>query len=630
MATYTSLSSLDTSKLAAGDVINVAYTGAAQSTTLPAGKYTLTCLGAQGGYRSSSTYGGLGGKAVGTLTLTNATKIYAYVGGSGNTGGTDGGFNGGGRRKEQNGGGGATDIRIGQDSLYARVIVAGGGGSDGGRGPNGTKPRGGGTGGGTTGGNTTASDFGTGGYGATQTGNSGGTAYVTTTQSASSTAGGFGFGGSGLKQNGGYGGAGGGGWYGGSGTTPDSSGDDDKGGGGGSGYVYTSDTASSYPSGCLLNSSYYLTDTSMSNGVQSGNGSATITVVNIAGHTYDANGGTFSDGSSKVFVTDGETVPTPSREGFVFEGWTDYKAQWVSATRMKVNGDWKPASEIFGKVDGEWKNVTKALTKIDDTWKTVYVNTNTSDSPTVEIVSWADGTDKQIAALVGAADAGQIDLVEDAGWTVGDTRKVSLSAMAKSGTYGGVSWSVGETHAAQNVELVLMHQGGVKLADGNACHFVVGMKDSLNESGYMNSSNTNSGSWDGCARRNWCNGAFRQALPETLRDIFKRANVITAKEYNSPELKTSVDYFFFPSEKEIFGAKKHSNAAEFDSADLVKWTWYATPSNRVKKLNGSNSAWWERSPQQNYPEDFCHVKNNGGADWGGADVPLGIAPCGCI
>ena len=75
MATYSSLSALDISKLAAGDVINVAYTGAAQSATLPAGKYTLTCLGAQGGYRSSSTHGGLGGKAVGTLTLTDATTI---------------------------------------------------------------------------------------------------------------------------------------------------------------------------------------------------------------------------------------------------------------------------------------------------------------------------------------------------------------------------------------------------------------------------------------------------------------------------------------------------------------------------------------------------------------------------
>ena len=623
MATYTSLSSLDISKLAAGDVINVAYTGAAQSATLPAGKYTLTCFGAQGGYRSSSTYGGLGGKAVGTLTLTNATKIYAYVGGSGNTGKANGGFNGGGKRATYNGGGGATDIRIGTDSLYARVIVAGGGGSDGGT------SKGGGTGGGTTGGNTTATSYGTGGYGATQTGNSGGTAYVTTTQSASSTAGGFGFGGSGLHANGGYGGAGGGGWYGGAGTTPDSSGDDDKGGGGGSGYVYTSSTASSYPTGCLLNSSFYLSDTSMSNGVQSGNGSISITVVNIAEHTYDANGGTFPDGSSKVIVADGETVPTPSREGFVFEGWTDYKAQWMSATRMKVNGDWKPASEIFGKVDGEWKTVVKSSTKVDGTWKTVFVNTNNADdSPTVEIVSWANGTDEQIAALVAAADAGQIDLVEDAGWAVGDTRKVSLSAMAASGTYDGVSWGVGETHAAQNVELVLMHQGGVKLADGNTCHFVVGMKDSLNESGYMNGSNTNSGSWNGCARRSWCNGAFRQALPDTLRPIFKRMQTITAETYNGTTLKTSTDYFALPAEYEVHGKLNYSNSTE--AASLVQFTWYATQTNRRKKRNGDFAWWWERSPNERTSTYFCVVTNSGAAGSTDASATRGLSPFGCI
>lgn len=52
-----------------------------------------------------------------------------------NTAGTAG-FNGGGEGKIGNGGGsmsggggGASDIRIGTDSLYARIIVAGGGGS---------------------------------------------------------------------------------------------------------------------------------------------------------------------------------------------------------------------------------------------------------------------------------------------------------------------------------------------------------------------------------------------------------------------------------------------------------------------------------------------------------------------
>ena len=80
---------------------------------------------------------------------------------------------------------------------------------------------------------------------------------------------------------------GGGGWYGGaSGQVIGCA------GGGGPGYVYTSSTASSYPSGCLLNSSYYLSNaatyagntsfTSTSGGTEtghSGNGYARITLV---------------------------------------------------------------------------------------------------------------------------------------------------------------------------------------------------------------------------------------------------------------------------------------------------------------------------------------------------------------
>ena len=105
-------------------------------------------------------------------------------------------------------------------------------------------------GGGTSGG-TATQKYGSGGGGGTQTaGGAGGR----------DNAGTFGQGGQGLSRSSGQGGAGGGGWYGGGGSYPDDSSDDDRGGGGGSGYVYTSSTAYKYPSGCLLNSSYYLTD----------------------------------------------------------------------------------------------------------------------------------------------------------------------------------------------------------------------------------------------------------------------------------------------------------------------------------------------------------------------------------
>lgn len=249
------LTSAIPNKIKAGDILNCPYSGSAKSITLPKGKYRLECWGAQGGYRNSTNYGGKGGYSAGTITLMEKTLIYLYSGGAGNTGKAAGGFNGGGKRQSYNGGGGGSDIRIGTDSLYARVIVAGGGGSDGNPSKTGMY------GGGTTGGSTTQS-YGTGGYGGTQTGVSS-SSWQTTSQSTSTTTqagayAGFGFGGNGIARDSGYGGAGGGGWYGGSGAYPDGSGDDDRGGGGGSGYMYTASSASYYPSGCLLNSQYYL------------------------------------------------------------------------------------------------------------------------------------------------------------------------------------------------------------------------------------------------------------------------------------------------------------------------------------------------------------------------------------
>jgi len=255
--------------------------------------------------------------------LTEKTLIYLYSGGAGNTGKTNGGFNGGGKRSGYNGGGGASDIRIGTDSLYARIIVAGGGGSDG------ATSRTGMYGGGVTGGSSSES-YGTGGYGGTQTGVSE-SSWQTRSQSSSLTAqagaySGFGFGGNGIYYAQGYGGAGGGGWYGGSGTYPDGSNDDDKGGGGGSGYVYTSSTASNYPSGCLLNSQYYLENattlagntaftspTGTSETGHTGDGYIRITVIEVnSGNIFFKD----SDGTwleqKQIFVNTGASSIIPS------------------------------------------------------------------------------------------------------------------------------------------------------------------------------------------------------------------------------------------------------------------------------------------------------------------------------
>ena len=236
------------------DIMDFNYTGSTQSKTLKPGTYTIECWGGQGG-SYGSYIGGYGGYSKGTITLTKATTIYISVGGAGSSSSTTAGFNGGGTGiSSGRGGGGATDVRIGQNSLYARVIVAGGGGGAGVISAN-ANPCG--CGGGEYGGdgyyNNTTGSYTTGqnrcGGSASQT--AGGITWSTGTQAT------FGQGGNAS----GYScGGGGGGWYGGGGAYDSDSDSDGRWGGGGSGYVYTSSTAKNYPNGCLLNSTHYLTN----------------------------------------------------------------------------------------------------------------------------------------------------------------------------------------------------------------------------------------------------------------------------------------------------------------------------------------------------------------------------------
>ena len=251
MATYDLTSSIPSaSTIKAGDILNCPYSGNKITLTLPAGTYKLQTWGAEGGENPNNEgTPGKGGYSEGTLTLTKETTVYLYVGGKGSYGtSTCGGFNGGGISSGRKtnvangaGGGGGTDIRIGSDSLYARIIVAGGGGASG----NGTNANSiAGNGGGETGEDGT----GTGkcGTGGTQT-----TAGKFAGGSSDNDPADFGKGGGG--PNGTIGCGGGGGWYGGGfGTRTNGA------AGGGSGYVYTAATAANYPSGCLLTSALYL------------------------------------------------------------------------------------------------------------------------------------------------------------------------------------------------------------------------------------------------------------------------------------------------------------------------------------------------------------------------------------
>lgn len=242
---------------------------------------------------------------------------------------------------------------------------------------------------------------------------------------------------------------------------------------------------------------------------------------------------------------------------------------------------------------------------------------------TLKIVSWASGTDAELKKMLDAHYAGKIDIHDY--WSVGDERTVSLSAMAATG--------VGESHVAQNVTIVLTHAGGKTLADGTTeCAFQWDLKNFLangtsNESGYMNSSNTNVGGWKNCARRNWCNSTFYNSIAAGFRALLKQFINKTSAGSRSATIEETTDWTALRAEIEVFGTASYSKAGE---GSQVKY--YETSANRVKKAGNSGSAsnWWERSPYYSDSEFFCRVTTSAFSDAAGAGSTLGIAPFGCI
>ena len=203
----------------AGDRIICDCIGEGTRFKLYAGEYKIRCTGGQGSHRSKYRYCSKGGYSEGILNNPRGTYAYAYVGGSGiysasylgasfvQTTHPTNSFNGGGNPSSYSeastggeAGGGGTDLRIGTDSLYARIIVAGGAGGSG------KFESYGGAGGGTSG----NSPYNNGAYAGTNYGP--GTQSSAGAGSDTTISGGFGYGGNGVSENSGFGGAGGGGW----------------------------------------------------------------------------------------------------------------------------------------------------------------------------------------------------------------------------------------------------------------------------------------------------------------------------------------------------------------------------------------------------------------------------------
>lgn len=268
----------------------------------------------------------------------------------------------------------------------------------------------------------------------------------------------------------------------------------------------------------------------------------------------------------------------------------------------------------------------------------------------LQIVTFADGTDAQIKAMIDAHYAGSIDISEH--WNVGDTRNISISAISAA--------TGGEAHVAQTMPLVILGFNQDKLAtsingiDRAAvtvkCKYALGSSGS-SEAGYIwGSSRTlqNSDVWSNNPRRSWLNSTFYNALPSYVRELIRPVMKRQKTDHTGTGYTDASETIWFPSESEMYGAYNTnsgytSNVSETllingPSGKTNMYSYYNTTTNRTgddyynnNGSKGSNRAYaWLMSPAVRYYGDYgyywCRVNTDSYASSYGGSSPCGVSP----
>lgn len=213
------------------------------------------------------------------------------------------------------------------------------------------------------------------------------------------------------------------------------------------------------------------------------------------------------------------------------------------------------------------------------------------------------------------------------GATLNDTTWENINMVSKLGM-AKQFWSVGDTKTISvngtNYEFQIIGFNHDDKTAGGKAGITFQMVDCLSTTYNMNSSNTNNGGWKNSAMRSRM-PTFLSQLPSDLQSVIKAVNKLVSVGNNTSTIETVSDKLFLLSEVEIFGSTTYSFAGEGSQYD-----WYKAGNTKVKKVNGSANAWWERSPRSGGTNYFCFVSSNGGADFSNASGSCGVSFGFCV
>ena len=246
----------------------------------------------------------------------------------------------------------------------------------------------------------------------------------------------------------------------------------------------------------------------------------------------------------------------------------------------------------------------------------------------------------------------QIRAISDAGkaadyFNLGDTKTITIN-----GNVGNFTFS----NYTVDAFIIGFNHNSTK-EGGNRIHFLIGKSggkmvglcdsrygNEQTSSGYfnMNTSQTNSGGWNGSAMRNTLLGnngtpsspitnTLLAALPSDLRAVMKSVTKYTDNTGNSSNVSGNItatsDYLFLLSEFELHGFRNYAN--EYERKSQAQYDYFKAGNSKVAyrhTATGTSVWWWLRSPDCNNRDRFCSVGQGGGSGYSLASWSAGILP----
>ena len=282
---------------------------------------------------------------------------------------------------------------------------------------------------------------------------------------------------------------------------------------------------------------------------------------------------------------------------------------------------------------------TITIRAADNTNYNSKTTTITVQSIKVPIVTFHDGTESQIAAMLTAYYNNEITWAE-MGWAVGDTRVIHFDAMtAPTGSSG--------TWAAQYITVVIVAHDHTDLATAinghtKAC-ITVQTRECMNNNTESNGqtghiyldgySATGFTSWKNMYARTYLNSTVLSALSSgDFKNSIKPSIHYRHAASNTNVADEVTDTLFLPSYPELDNNNTYTSYVATSPSEGTTFSYYTTASNRVKSGNNNGSSngvgqfWWVGSPASSNTVWIAIKPDTGDVNGTQKNVKFALAP----